>query len=43
MRPAVSYIIYDTWSHEQTGEIITFVQFEEENLLKNERSLVEEE
>ena len=36
MRPAVSYIPYATSYHEQTGNIITFAQFEEGNLaLKN--------
>ena len=34
MRPAVSYIPYATSSHEQTGDIITFAQFEEGGLLK---------
>ena len=29
----VSYIPYSTSSREQTGDIITFVQFEEGNLL----------
>ena len=29
IRPEVSYIPYDTSSHEQTGDIITFAQFEE--------------
>ena len=27
MQPAVSYITYATYSHEQTGGIITFAQF----------------
>ena len=27
MRPSVSYIPYDTPSHEKTGNIITFAQF----------------
>ena len=34
-RPAVSYILYDTSSHEQTGDIITFAQFEKGNLVGN--------
>ena len=29
MQPAVSYILYATSSHEQTGNVITFAQFEE--------------
>ena len=33
MRPAVSYIPYDTSSKLQTVNIITFTQFEEGNLL----------
>ena len=33
MRPAVSYVTCATYSREQTGNIITFVQFEEGNLL----------
>ena len=32
---AVSYICYATSSHEQTGDIITFAQFEEGNLVEN--------
>ena len=31
MQPTVSYIPYDTYSQEQTGNIITFTQFEEGN------------
>ena len=34
MQPEVSYILYATSSHEKTGYIITFEQFEEENLVK---------
>ena len=41
IQPAVLYILYATSYLEQTGEIITFAQFEEEILLKNERNLVE--
>ena len=37
MRPAVSYIPCDTPSQEQTGDIITFIQFEEGNLLSETR------
>ena len=33
MRPEVSYIMYDASSHERTGDIVTFVQFEEENIV----------
>ena len=33
MRPAVTYTPYATSSKEQTGNVITFTQFEEGNLL----------
>ena len=33
MRPAVTYTPYATSSKEQTGDIITFAQFEEGNIL----------
>ena len=33
MRPTVTYTPYATSSKEQTGDVITFAQFEEENLL----------
>ena len=33
MRPAVTYTLCDTSSREQTGDIITFEQFEEGGLL----------
>ena len=33
MRPAVTYTPYATSSEEQTGDVITFTQFEEGNLL----------
>ena len=33
MRPAVAYTSYATSSKEQTGDVITFAQFEEGNLL----------
>ena len=33
MRPAVTYTPYGTSSKEQTGDIITFTQFEEGNIL----------
>ena len=38
MRPSVSYILYTTSSHEQTGNIITFEKFEEVDLVENRRS-----
>ena len=40
-QPAVLYIPYATYSHEQTGKIITFSQFEEGDLFENESNLVE--
>ena len=33
MRPTVTYTPYSTSSKEQTGDVITFTQFEEGNLL----------
>ena len=33
MRPAVTYILYATSSKEQTGNVITFTQFEEGNII----------
>ena len=33
MRPAVTYTPYATSLKEQTGDVITFAQFEEENIL----------
>ena len=33
MRPAVTYTLYATSSKEQTGDVITFAQFEEGNIL----------
>ena len=33
MRPAVTCTLYATSSKEQTGDVITFTQFEEGNLL----------
>ena len=38
MRPAVLYIPYDTSPKEKTGDIITFTQFEERNLLSETRN-----
>ena len=37
MRPEVTYILYATFSKEQTGDVITFSQFEEGNLLTETR------
>ena len=37
MNPYASYIPYATSSREQTGGIITFTQFEKENLLSETR------
>ena len=33
MRPILAYTPYDTSSKEQTGDVITFAQFEEGNIL----------
>ena len=38
MRPAVTYTPYATSSKEQTGDVITFAQFEEGNLLNATRN-----
>ena len=38
MRPAVLYISYTTSSNEQTDYIITFVKFEEGNLVENKHN-----
>ena len=38
MRPAVTYTPCDTYSREQTGDIITFAQFEEGNILTKTRN-----
>ena len=38
MRPAVTYTPYATSSKEQTGDVITFAQFKEENLLSETRN-----
>ena len=38
MRPAVTYTLYATSSKEQTGDIITFTQFEEGNILTETRN-----
>ena len=42
MLPEVFYIPYATSSHEHTGNIITFSQFEEGNLVEKERDSEEE-
>ena len=39
MRPEVTYTPYATSSKEQTGDVITFVQFEEGNILTEISSL----
>ena len=33
IRPAVTYTLYATYSKEQTGDVITFAQFEEGDLI----------
>ena len=33
MQPEVSYILYAISSNEKTGDVVTFSQFEEENLV----------
>ena len=38
MRPAVTYTPYATSSKEQTGDVITFTQFEESNILTENRN-----
>ena len=38
IRPSVLYIPYTTSSYEQKGDIITFSQFEEVNLVENIRN-----
>ena len=38
MRPTVTYTPYGTSSKEQTGDVITFAQFEEGNLLTETRN-----
>ena len=41
MRPTVTYTPYATSSKEKTGDIITFVQFEEVNILIDTRNNAE--
>ena len=38
MRPAVTYTPYATSLKEQTGDVITFAQFEEGNILTETRN-----
>ena len=38
MRPSVTYTPYATFSKEQTGDVITFTQFEEGNILTETRN-----
>ena len=38
MRPTVTYTPYATSSKEQTGDVITFAQFEEGNLISETRN-----
>ena len=38
MRPAVTYTPYATSSREQTGDVVTFAQFEEEKILTETRN-----
>ena len=38
MQPDILYIPYATSSHEQTGDIITFEQFEQGGLVENKRN-----
>ena len=38
MRPAVTYTPYATSLKEQTGDVIMFTQFEEENILTKTRN-----
>ena len=42
-QPAVSYIPYATSSHEQTGNIIHFAQFEEGGLVEKDHNAEEGE
>ena len=41
MQTAVSYMRYDPSKKEKTGDIITFAQFEEDNLLSEIRNDIE--
>ena len=42
-KPKLPCILYDTSSHEKTGDIITFAQFEEGSLVVNECNIREDE
>ena len=42
MGPTLLHIPYATSSHEKTSNIITFTQFEEGNLVENERNVEED-
>ena len=42
VEPSVLYILYATSSHEQTGNIIIFAQFEEVNSVVNEHNVAED-
>ena len=42
MELAVLYILQAKSSHEQTGKILTFAQFEGGDILENEQNLVED-
>ena len=41
MRPAVTYTPYATSSKEQSGDVITFAQFEEGDLISETRNNIE--
>ena len=41
MHPSVTHKLYDTFSRNQTGDIITFTQFEEGSLLTETRDNTE--
>ena len=41
IRPAVTYTTYATSSKEQTGGVVTFIQFEEGGLLSEARNDIE--
>ena len=42
MQHKISYILQATYLHKQTGNTITFAQFEDRGLLEIKRNLVEE-
>ena len=39
MCPEVTYTLYETYSKEQTGDIITFTHFEERNILTENKTI----